>query len=297
MADEKKAQSKTRNWATILYPESCADNWRDIVAGWKIPALASPVHDRDVDKDGKLKKPHIHLIMMFPGAKTRSCVQKLTEPLGAVGLEAVQSVRGMARYLTHMDDKDKAQYDRKDVKPFGGADYDSLIMSDGKEGDIEAMCAIMEWCDEKQCFSFAQLMRYARRERKEWLKVLCSSKHAVIYRYLRSCEWEAGLEQAQEWKKLESDSPERGESLDEKGDALSDFPRNQYLHGDGQTELRAVADAAPPPSTPWDRQPQGKPGCGGKCIGARAHALAMAEAIRNNADVDLSELRDRHFYG
>lgn len=258
MADEKKVQSKTRNWATILYPESCADNWCDIVAGWKIPALASPVHNRDVDKDGKLKKPHIHLMMMFPGAKTRSCVQKLVEPLGAVGLEAVQSVRGMARYLTHMDDKDKAQYDPKEVGRFGGADYDGLIAVDGKEGDIDAMCAIMEWCDEKKCFSFAQLMRYARRERKEWLKVLCSSKHAVIYRYLRSCEWEAKewearLEQTQRRKKLESDSPERD-------DSLADFPRDMYLHGDGQMEARAVADAVPPPSTPWDRIPQGKRG-------------------------------------
>lgn len=250
MSDEKKTVSKTRNWATILYPESCVANWPEVVSGWKIPAFASPVHDKDVDKDGKPKKPHVHLLMMFPGAKSRACVEKLVKPLGAVGLEAVQSVTGMARYLCHLDDTDKAQYDPKAVGVFGGADYEATIAIKGKNGDIEAMCAIMEWCDENKCYSFARLMRYARTSKKEWLPVLCSSKHSVIYRYLRSCEWEYQQEVTESEslsRKSASPSPEASPNR------LASFPKGTYLNGDGQTELSAVHDSPPVSSgTPWD---------------------------------------------
>lgn len=196
MSEPKKKASKTRNWCTILYPESCAGNWTEIVKSWKIQALASPVHDKDVTENGELKKPHIHLMMMFPGPKSASNVKELIAPLGAVGLEPVQSVSGMARYLCHLDNPDKAQYDMKYVGAFGGADYSVCISpSDGME-EIKVVCDIMQWCDDNACYSFAKLMRYARDERKDWLKTLCGPKHAVIYRYLRSCDWETGVKRS-----------------------------------------------------------------------------------------------------
>ena len=199
MSDEKKSVSKTRNWTTVLYPESCAPDWPEILEHWKIRALASPVHDKDKTKDGELKKPHVHLMLLFPGSKTRDCVQRMIEPLKAVGLEPIHDVARLARYLTHMDDPEKAQYDPKCVKAFGGVDYEALVKKgaarEDKE-DLEIMCEIMDWCDENVCFSFAKLMRYARKENQSWFKVLCSSKHNVIYNYLRSCAWTEAQEEA-----------------------------------------------------------------------------------------------------
>ena len=245
MPDMKKTPSKTRNWATILYPESCAPEWKEVVKSWRIPALASPVHDSDTKADGSMKKPHIHLMMMFPGAKTAACVEKLIAPIGAVGLVAVQSVNGMARYLCHMDDPDKAQYAPGDVVAFGGVDYDSLVKVKGKDGALDIMSAIMDWCDENHCYSFAKLMRYARKERKDWLEVLCSSRHSVIYRYLRSCEWEAEQDRNAAYASLPDAAPA------EKPSPLDAVRREGvYLHADGQEELRAVADAEPSPH-PW----------------------------------------------
>lgn len=194
MADEMKkaSESKTRNWTTVLYPESCAPDWPSYLEHWKIRAIASPVHDRDKNKDGSLKKPHIHLMLLYPGSKTAASVKRMIEPLKAVGLEPIHNVQRLARYLCHMDDPDKARYNPKEVKTFGGVDYATMIQDDGKEDVIAVMCDIMDYCDANLCFSFATLMRYARKEgKRDWLKVLCSSKHAVIYSYLRSCAWTA----------------------------------------------------------------------------------------------------------
>lgn len=193
-----------------------------------------------------MKKPHIHLMMMFPGAKTAACVEKLLAPIGAVGLVAVQSVNGMARYLCHLDDPDKAQYAPGDVVAFGGVDYDSLVKVKGKDGVLEVMTAIMEWCNDNRCYSFAKLMRYAMKERRDWLEVLCSSRHSVIYRYLRSCEWEDEQTRRRELlsRPASPESPEPPSPLD------AVRREGVYIHADGQEELRAVADSAPA-RHPW----------------------------------------------
>lgn len=65
---------------------------------------------------------------MFDNVKNwETQVKPLFESFGGVGREEVNSVRGYARYLCHLDHADRAQYNPNDVVCYGGADYKIVI--------------------------------------------------------------------------------------------------------------------------------------------------------------------------
>ncbi len=53
--DAKRA-GRTRNFTTIVYPESAPENWMEILGELFIPSLVSPLHDRDTNPTGECKK-------------------------------------------------------------------------------------------------------------------------------------------------------------------------------------------------------------------------------------------------
>ena len=67
MASQKARDTRGRNFATMVYPESAPENWREILAGYFIPAFISPLHDKDLNPTGEPKKPHHHVMLMFEG--------------------------------------------------------------------------------------------------------------------------------------------------------------------------------------------------------------------------------------
>ena len=66
MVDEKakKVDSRARNWSLVVYPESAPENWRDILDDYHIPWVESPLHDKDINPDGEIKK-HIGILVYF----------------------------------------------------------------------------------------------------------------------------------------------------------------------------------------------------------------------------------------
>lgn len=54
--DIRSSLVRSRTFATIVYEESAKENWRDELEALHIPVLVSPVHDRDVDPNGNLKR-------------------------------------------------------------------------------------------------------------------------------------------------------------------------------------------------------------------------------------------------
>lgn len=178
---------KTRNYATIVYPESAADNWQEILAEMFIPAFISPLHDKDINPTGEAKKPHYHVLIMFDGPKTIDNAKAVFEQIKGVGCDAVNSLRGYARYLCHLDNPEKAQYKQEDVRCLCGADYPSAIgLSTDK---YKAIGEMMEFCDEYTIYSYADLLRYCRNERYDWFRVLCDNGTMVMKEYLKSAEW------------------------------------------------------------------------------------------------------------
>ena len=81
----QKGLGRTRNFATIVYPESAPENWLDIIADLKIEVFISPLHDKDLNPTGEQKKPHYHVIIMFPSVKTEEQAKEVFDTFCGVG--------------------------------------------------------------------------------------------------------------------------------------------------------------------------------------------------------------------
>ena len=99
-----------------------------------LPFSVSPIHDKDINADGSLKKPHYHVLLAFNGPTTYNHVKKcFTDPLNTNHPQFVSSCKGIYRYFSHKDNPEKAQYSDYDIKNYNGFDpndFFSLTTSD-----------------------------------------------------------------------------------------------------------------------------------------------------------------------
>lgn len=181
---KSRGTGRTRNYATVVYPESAPPDWLSVAGELKIPCFISPLHDKDLNPTGEPKKPHYHVMIMFEGVKTKEQVAEIFGLIGGVGVEVVQSVRGYARYLCHLDNPDKAQYSVDGVRCFGGADYTDVI---GLAIDkYKAIGEMLDFLDANIEMSYYDLLLYARQEHFDWFRILCDSGTYVIKEFIKS---------------------------------------------------------------------------------------------------------------
>lgn len=146
---------KKRHWAMVLYPESAPGNWLELLQQTGLQCAVSPLHDRDVNPTGEPKKPHYHVIMSYSGPTTFNNVKSLTDSLFQPIPIALDQVRGYYRYLTHMDNPEKAQYNASGIVTINGfniSDFVELSRSELlqiKQNVISLVQAenIFEYCD------------------------------------------------------------------------------------------------------------------------------------------------------
>jgi hypothetical protein len=166
---------KARAFAFIIYPESWP-TWERDLRGLHMPVVVSPVHDRDVFEEddeetgaiiGELKKPHRHGIISWSGPVTLRNALNTLAPFGIEYVEPIGSYQGYCRYLCHMDDPDKAQYDRNDIVCLGGAvpDFEKKLTNAEM---LEQRDRIIDWCVSHQVCEYAELVDAARNEYPDW---------------------------------------------------------------------------------------------------------------------------------
>lgn len=101
---------KSRSLMIVLYPESQQEAIDNICKNFSHVGM---LHDKDVDDDGNLKKAHWHFVLRFNQARWSSGVAK---ELGIEDhFESTKSIPLACRYLCHLDDPDKYQYDPADA--------------------------------------------------------------------------------------------------------------------------------------------------------------------------------------
>lgn len=178
---------RTRNYATVVYPESAPQEWLEILESFFVPAFVSPLHDKDINPTGEAKKAHYHVILMFDSTKTKAQAEELFSQIGGVGCEIVNSIRGYSRYLCHLDNPEKAQYLSEDVRAFCGADYFTTI---GLVSDkYRAILDIINFCKDNEMYSYSDLLLYCSEHRFDWFRVLCDNGTYVVKEYLQSAYW------------------------------------------------------------------------------------------------------------
>lgn len=185
----KNSDSRTRNYATVVYPDSAPENWMEILDQYHVAALISPLHDQDENPDKTQKKPHYHVMLMFEGKKTfETQVKPIFDKIGAVGREQINSIRGYARYMCHLDNPEKAQYKPEDVIAMGGADYDAIIHI--ATDDIKTLRDMLHYITVNQITSFKEFVDLCSTNNESWFALLASSKSYFIKEYIKSFEWE-----------------------------------------------------------------------------------------------------------
>lgn len=189
MPRQKKADMRSRIFATVVYPESAPEDWMQRLEGTHIAAMVSPLHCMDTLPTGEQKKAHYHVLWRYAGVKTIAQAQEVVTLIGGAGaVEVVSDYRGYSRYLIHLDSPDKAQYAPEDIKCFGGADWAEVALSEAERTDAQ-LDEIEDWIDENGCVSYVELCRYARKHRPDWTR--CVRTHTVhLSALIRSFYWE-----------------------------------------------------------------------------------------------------------
>lgn len=186
MAKKNQNDTRTRNWTVVVYPESAPDNWRQIIDDWHIEWVESPVHDKDVNANGEVKKPHIHLLLMFSSVKSYEQVLSLCQELNCPIPKQVHNSKALIRYMAHLDNPDKAQYNPDDIISHGGISLADLL----KPNSSERYALIREmknWCLEWDIIEFEDLFNYASTERfEDWFPLLCDNCAFVMQLFLKS---------------------------------------------------------------------------------------------------------------
>lgn len=110
------ADKKFRSFAGTLYPDSESYDCETLLSTIRSKFIdwAYILHDKDVDENGELKKPHIHWV----GRATPRSLSVVSNFLGLPvnSIEVVKNFDNMVMYLIHLNDIDKFQYSPDDVE-------------------------------------------------------------------------------------------------------------------------------------------------------------------------------------
>ena len=184
----KNVSQKRREFAFVLYQESASEDWEQILNQLH-QRVFWILHDKDMSSNGTPKKPHYHVMILFDNPRSSNTVRDLCIKCGGNGhLEELMSRRGYARYLCHMDDPDKHQYDTTEVHNLCGANYMLEIMSktELKSNRLAMITEIIQFCDDNVIFYYADLIRYCIIHKPEWLELLVSYNGHIIKDYIKS---------------------------------------------------------------------------------------------------------------
>lgn len=177
-----------RNWTIIVYPDSAPDDWRDLLDKYHIQWIESPLHDKDTNPDGTVKKAHWHVLLLFDGNKSYQQVKDITAKLNTVNPQRVESARGMVRYMVHLDNPEKYQYDVKDIKAHGGADIDTL-MKPTATNRLQTLKEIITYIHDNQVTNFMDLLMYAIQNNDDWFNIMADYNTLVITKAI-DAQWQ-----------------------------------------------------------------------------------------------------------
>ena len=152
-------EEKNRNWTFIYYEEHGLNNLIEYLSDTGLPYSISPIHDKDFNPDGTLKKPHYHCIIMFPGPTTYNKVSTICNELKASIPKRILSVVGIYRYFTHLDNPEKVQYNESDIISGNGFDIKDIKGMTTSEL-LDCKKQIIELIINNNIFEYSSLVDY-----------------------------------------------------------------------------------------------------------------------------------------
>ena len=188
MTDKSKKNNtkRTRNWTCIVYPDSLPSDWIEKLRNLHINVIISPIHDMDINPGtDERKKPHYHIIFIFDTVKSFSQVEEISKMLNGTVPMICQSLHGMIRYTIHIDNPEKAQYDKKDIVNIGSYDIEEAFKNSLDR--YHAIKDMIQFIKDNNVFEFVDFMDYCSNEHfEDWFKLLCDNSAFVIQSVITS---------------------------------------------------------------------------------------------------------------
>lgn len=180
---------RIRNFAFIFYLDLSPLDWESRLINLHLPGYYI-CHNKDLNADNTPKKPHIHVLIATEGLHTLGKIKRISEHVGGkeTVYQEVNSLRGYARYLCHLDDPLKHKYELNEVKSMGGCNYTDYISPNDKI--VEMTAEIIKYCQDNKIYVYADLIDYCMTERSEWFEFLCNKQQGkMILEYMKSRYW------------------------------------------------------------------------------------------------------------
>ena len=200
MAMPREPPIKSKYFCCILYPDSSTYDTDKIIkalAEEHLTFAVSPIHDRDIEDDGTIKKAHYHLLLSYSSATTLNNIRRWVNACGMPESElhvvrVCASGVGYFRYLTHKDNPEKAQYDDNDIRVFNDSDELFKKFSKTASEKVDDLVHIFQIVDELNTISFHSLIQYLMLNERDLFKMLTSSSALAICvkEYQRSLEYD-----------------------------------------------------------------------------------------------------------
>lgn len=182
----KNKDQRARSWTFPLYPESAPENWREILDEYHVPWVESPLHDKDINPDGELKKAHWHIVLFFDGKKSFEQIKEITDALNAPIPQKTANPKGLVRYLIHMDNPEKYQYKRDEIVCHCGADIDeyfALSVSSRRA----VLWEIIDFIQDSRVENFSDFIGFClETENREWFDIAMNHNTLAINKVIDS---------------------------------------------------------------------------------------------------------------
>lgn len=182
----KNKETRCRNWTIVVYPDSAPVDWENIINEFHIEWVKSPLHDKDLNATGEVKKAHWHVLLMFSGVKAYEQVQELIKPLNCTIPERVHNSKALVRYMAHLDNPEKAQYSISDIVGYGGVDIAELLRPSSSER-YTLIKEMIQFISDNCIMEFKDLMDYSMENKFDtWFPLLCDNSAFVVDKYIKS---------------------------------------------------------------------------------------------------------------
>lgn len=150
--------AKAYQWEGVLWPEHfpTPEDAKQALVDFGVKGFISPLQKDDGGK------PHFHFIWCFDSQRSYEQVMQFIVDEGLDHcintVKYVKDITSRARYLCHLDDKQKALYSPEDVTCIGGLDYTQYLnaVADKYNDDL----TLMEIIEKYDVMSYAQLVKY-----------------------------------------------------------------------------------------------------------------------------------------
>lgn len=182
---------RTGTFTFMFYLEDAPVNWQIRLINLRLPGYYIN-HYRDVEYPlMTLKRPHLHVLIKSDKRYRPDEIRKIAEYVGGskVKVQPVVSFKGILRYLCHLDDPNKAQYNMEEVQCMCGCNYQKEV-GPGYENQAQIVSEIVEFCESEEIYVYADLVSYCVHNNERWLRFLIQ-RGKIIFDFMKSRCWDS----------------------------------------------------------------------------------------------------------